>query len=336
MADKTQLELTQEALQAVQSYDLASLEQKDRLGPFSFEPAIAPAFRVVSLFQRIPLEILKDLPQGARETIKNEANNLVKTFQQIMAFDEQQANPAEARRSIIQNIEQRYDGVFGNLHPWIAYATSKTTDFVGLTTEARNAVQTIEKLGHDIQARTAEAEKRVADLEEQLRESLAKQGVGKQAQYFESEATKHATEAEKWGRRTWRWSVAVAIVALTSFVSHRIPWIAPENTTEAIQFVASKVLLFGVLTFMLVRSSRNYMAHKHNEVVNRHKQNSLLTFNALVEAGATPDTRNTVLNHAASSIYATPDSGYVRGGADGGPSNTTLVELLPRARIGEA
>lgn len=81
---------------------------------------------------------------------------------------------------------------------------------------------------------------------------------------------------------------------------------------------------------MLVRSSRNYLAHRHNTVVNRHKQNSLLTFNALVGASSTAEARNTVLNHAAASIYAVPDTGCVKGRSDSGPQNTTLVELLPR------
>lgn len=337
MADKTPLEVAQETLLRIQSYNLQSLVRKDELGPFSFEDAVAPAFRVQALFSRIPVEILKDLTNGARDNIKNEANAILNLFQQIEGFDTAQASPMDTRRTIIENIRNRYEASLSALHPWISYATSRTTDFVALTAEARTAVQTIEKQGEQIEQRMGEREKRIAELEEQLRQSLAKQGVGKQAQYFEGEAKIHATEADKWGRRTWRWAFALAILAFASFFTHRIPWIAPKDTPEAIQFVASKLLLFGILTFMLVRSSRNYLAHKHNEVVNRHKQNALLTFNALVEAGATPETRNTVLNHAASSIYATPDSGYVRASGDGGPSNTTLVELLPRAtaRLGD-
>jgi hypothetical protein len=337
MDKQTPLEQAQETLRTLQDYDLNSLAQKDRLGPFSFEEAIAPAFRIVSFFQRIPVDMLKEFPQSVQENIKNLARDHLVIFRAIAAFDTAQANPHDQRITTIRDLQQRYESVFNQLHQWIAYASSKTTDFAGLTSEARQAVETIEKLRENVATRTGEAETRVAELEEQLRQSLAKQGVGKQAQYFENEAANHGREASKWGERTLQWAIGVAVLAVASLFTHRIPWLAPTNTPEAIQFVASKILLFGVLTFMLVRSSRNYMAHKHNEVVNRHKQNSLLTFNALVEAGATPETRNTVLNHAASSIYATPESGYVRGGTDSGGSNTTLVELLPRAtaRIGE-
>lgn len=177
----------------------------------------------------------------------------------------------------------------------------------------------------------ADREKKLDQLEKRLRSTLAEQGVSMQAKYFGDEADKHVRMATKWGQFTGRWAAVVAMAAFASFFTHRIPWIAPASVAEAIQFIASKVLLIGALTFMLIRSARNYSAHRHNEVVNRHKQNALLTFNALVEAGATPETRNTVLNHAAASIYAQPDSGYVNSSADRGSSNTTLVEMLPRA-----
>ena len=119
-------------------------------------------------------------------------------------------------------------------------------------------------------------------------------------------------------------------MALISFVTHRIPFIAPTNIPEAIQFIASKVLLIGALTFMLVRAASNYRAHKHNEVINRHKQNSLLTFNALVEAGASPEARNIILNHASASIYSEPDSGYVKSKSDSAGPQLNLVDLMPR------
>jgi hypothetical protein len=334
--EKTILEQTVEVLERVQAFDLTTLQRAD-LGPFNFGGAIQPAHRVVALFKRIPSDVLKDLPQGPVNAIRNRCIALLAQFDQISAFDAAQANPMDVRNGIISNLQQLYDAAFSDLHQWIAYSASKTTDFVGLANEGRSALEKINELTGNAERALDDRLKKVGELEEQLRQSLAEQGVGKQAAYFASEAVEHKQEAAKWGNRTWSWAIAVATLAFASFFAHKIPWLAPSNSLEAVQFVASKLLLFGVLTFMLVRSSRNHSAHKHNEVANRHKQNSLLTFNALVEAGSTPDARNTVLNHASASIYAAPDTGYGKSRSESGPSNLTLVELLPKAsaKIGD-
>lgn len=332
MSKSERLEETRSALARVQEVDTASLGRRDDLGQaLNFEEIIPDVQKLIGLFKRIPKEVLAELPDQQLQQILGAANSTRKLFDDVMQFDPKQANPSDARTNLINQISGHYNSIFGNVYPWISYGVARTVDFNGLDTEARAVVKGLEDRAAAMEQVFEDREKKIDDLEQQLRSTLAEQGVSQQAKYFGDEADKHVTLANKWGQSTGRWAAAVAIAALASFFTHRIPWIAPTNVAEAIQFIASKVLLIGALTFMLIRSARNYRAHKHNEVINRHKQNALLTFNALVEAGATPETRNTVLNHAAASIYAQPDSGYVNSSSDRGTSNTTLVEMLPRA-----
>ena len=60
--------------------------------------------------------------------------------------------------------------------------------------------------------------------------------------------------------------------AVLSLGIHKIPLIAPGNTYETVQMAISKILIFAVISFVLYLSARNFMSHKHNAAVNRHRQ----------------------------------------------------------------
>ncbi|MEE2920507.1 MAG: hypothetical protein VYC38_01990, partial [Pseudomonadota bacterium] len=320
-----------EALTKLQNFDTSTLSRRDDLGSdMNFEAAIPPALRLIELYRRLPLPSLKELPQPALEKILTSANSSRKLFDSVQAFTLQQANPADQRTAIIQNITNQYDAAFNQLHQWISYGVTQTVDFNSLDAQARAAARAIEDRANEMEEAFQAQSEQLTELEQQYRQALAEQGVTKQAEYFHAAAEHHKVEGDKWAKYTWRWSVAVAFVAFLSFFTHRIPFIAPQNIPEAIQFIASKVLLIGAFSFMMIRAASNYRAHRHNEVVNRHKQNSLLTFNALAEAGSTQEARNIILNHASASISAQPESGYVRGGADGGSQQTNKIDLMPR------
>lgn len=332
MADSSKVNEIKSVLMGLQAFDVRTLGRRDALGEkLNFDVIVPEAHDVVEFFKKLPVEVLDEIPDSLLEPILSVANLTRKLFDDVSAFDAAQPDPNGVRSGLLDRSGQLYGRVFDKLYPWISYGVARTVDFNGLDSEARAAVRSIQDRQIDFQKLIDERFKRVDELEQKLRSALTEQGVTQQAKYFSEEADMHAKAANNWQKYTNRWLFAVVGVAFLSFFTHRIPWIAPTNVAEAIQFIASKVLLIGALTFMLVRSARNYRAHKHNEVVNRHKQNALLTFNALVEAGASVEARNTVLNHAASSIYAQPDSGYVTTAADRGASNTTLIDMLPRA-----
>jgi hypothetical protein len=80
---------------------------------------------------------------------------------------------------------------------------------------------------------------------------------------------------------------------------------------------------------MLFHCARTALAHRHNAVVNHHRENALLTFNALVAAAADEDNRDIVLTHAASCIFAPQDTGYTRHTTSQG-SAVQVIEALPK------
>jgi len=91
----------------------------------------------------------------------------------------------------------------------------------------------------------------------------------------------------------------------------------------------SKVLIFAVISFVLYLSARNFLSHKHNAIVNRHRQNALMTYKAIVEAtGDNQQTSDAILIHAASCIYAPQPTGYA--GSSDFQGAKSVIELLSK------
>ena len=82
---------------------------------------------------------------------------------------------------------------------------------------------------------------------------------------------------------------------------------------------------------MLFLCARNFLSHKHNAIVNKHRQNALLTFNALVDAAKSEDRRDVVLTYAASCIFSPQDTGYAKSsGGVSAEAPLNLIQAMPR------
>ena len=69
-------------------------------------------------------------------------------------------------------------------------------------------------------------------------------------------------------------------------------------------------------------------AHRHNEVVNRHRQNALSSFETFVAAArADEQTKNAVLLEATRSIFALQPTGYDSTDAESAGSSQ-LIEVM--------
>jgi len=91
--------------------------------------------------------------------------------------------------------------------------------------------------------------------------------------------------------------------------------------------------VFAVLSFMLYLSARSFLSHKHNAVVNRHRQNALLTYRALADAAAADQNREVILTHAAACIFSPQPTGYSNDGGDAAKVSS-VVEVFGKPFAG--
>jgi hypothetical protein len=331
-SEPTALEQTTASLVRVQEYDVNKLPRVDELGSsLNFQNSIPPAERLISLYRRLSTTALEDFPEAILNQIKAQCDADYQKFEQILEFDtSSQQTPTTVRDTYIKQLEGAYDPAFNKLSPYISYSLHRSADFQRLDTDARSTLQKIKDEAKSIQESLENQKKSGEEILKDIRETAAEQGVTQQAIYFQTESSTHDSDAEKWEKRTVAVAGALAVFAIGSIFLHKWSWIAPVNTFETVQLVSSKLLIFGVLTYLLVLSAKNYLNHKHNSIVNKHRQNALMTYKAMVDATDDPGSREAILIQAAGCIYSPQTTGYASGSETPAVSGRSMVEILSK------
>lgn len=326
----SKLQETKESLVRMQRFEAESLSRESDLGArFSLSAAVEPAKKLIRLYNQLGASALEDFPDDILDQIKRQADADFNRFQALLDFapDEQQ-NPASVRDQLVEQITAAYHGAFQNLYMPIAYGASKSIDFQRMENDARASLQAVTDQATEITGQLKVQHEQAEQILSDVRKVAAEQGVSQQALYFKDEAEEHRGLAATWQTYTVRLSIGVAAYALASLFLHKIPFFQPDSAFESAQLIASKILIFVVLSYMLVLAAKNFLNHKHNQIVNKHRQNALMTFKALVDASQSEESRDIVLVHAASCIFAPQDTGYTKAQSSG--SSQSVTELLPK------
>ena len=320
------------SLERVQNFDTSTLPREQDLGTaLNFAEAVEPAQRIINLFRQFPVQFLAELPPNRQKEIKNQADSFFNILNDVQKFDAKTPDAFSQRTNIISNLKNQYQPYFDSLFSLIAYGSSRLRDFGALEREARAAMQSVtdhaEDLTKELGARKEEANKILAEV----RKVAAEQGVSQQAIYFQTESLEHKTEAKQWRTVTIWIAVGLMAYSVLSIFLHKWPLLEPTDAYAAFQLAVSKVLIFAVIAYMLILAARNFLSHKHNEIVNRHRQNALLTFNALVSAAGKDEARDIVLTYAAACIFAPQETGYTKGGGNvQGEIPTNIIQAVPK------
>lgn len=319
------------SLERVQSFNPESLVRREELGKYAFDEAVAPAKRIIDLFTTLPVSHLVYFPDQQLAQIRDIANNGYSVFQSFLSFDVASAQPSvtQAQETMIQSLRDHFQHTFNVLSPLIAFSTARAQDFSAMDREARAAVQSAkDQVAILVQSLDGD-KKAIEGILKEARDAAAEQGVSKQAIHFKTEADKHETQAAVWLKRSVGTAIGLGVFAVISLYLHTLPGLDASDPYKMAQIAVSKVLIFGVIAYMLILCAKNFLSHRHNEVVNRHRQNALATFTALVDATSDAASSDIVLSHAASCIFAPQETGYAK--QEGGPADSMPpIQLLPR------
>lgn len=321
----------QQSLLRISTFDTDQLPRVGELGTaLSFATAVEPAKRAIELFKKLPAAGLDEFPDNALRIIKEQSDQFYELLQSALNFSaDAQANPAKARDQLVEQIGGQYPSIFGTRFPYISFAVARTVDFNRLEEQGRAAVRSVEDrtnaLVADIEAQQNQIQKTLDDV----RTAAAEQGVSQQARYFKEEADKHYSQARDWLQWTLISSGALILYSISSLFFHLIPGLDPTSTYDAVQLGASKLLVFIVIAYIVLTCGRNFMAHTHNAIVNRHRQNGLQTFTTLVDAAGGSQAQDIVLSHAAGSIFDPQETGFAKQQPqDGALSAASVIRAL--------
>lgn len=333
----SKIEETRESLKRIQEFDSKTISRENDLGTkLYFADAIKPANKLIQLYKQLSLTVLEDLPDNLLDGIKRQADADFNKFQQALNFDPanvQNQNPATARDAIINNITSAYPPAFNVLWNYIAYGVSKSVDFQRMENEARSMIQSVKDKTEEITQELQNNQIQSGQILNDMRKAAAEQGVSQQAIYFKEEAVEHEKLSNKWKWMTLIMAIVLGVYAIISLFFHKIPWLSPHNTYESVQLVSSKILIFGVISYIMFLAAKNFLSHKHNAIVNKHRQNALMTFKVLIDAGISQESKDIVLTHASACIFSPQETGYIKVGGSIGSENKSIIELLPKAAM---
>ncbi|MBU1154483.1 MAG: hypothetical protein KJ921_01465 [Proteobacteria bacterium] len=331
--DNSDLSNARASLERVQKFNTATLPQKNRLGDeLCFEPAVDPANKIIGLYRKLTLSSLEDFPKTQLDVIVNQANADFATFEKILNYKPSQG--VAERDNLINQLNNRYSALFQNIHPMISYSMHKATDFEGLDVKARSVLQQIKDRADDIEkslaAKTIEADEVLA----KIKNIAAEQGVTQQAIYFKNEAEANEKGAVRWLKLTvWAAVILFLFAGAALGAAYLLP--PPSGLYAAAQLTVGKILVFGVLSFALYFSAKNYFSQKHNAVINKHRQNALVTYEAIVKAAADSANTDIILNQASSCIFVPQNTGYSALKVSNVPPTTSPMNFLLKQASGE-
>lgn len=322
-------------LSRVQKFDSKSLVRAEELGNANFQGMISDADSIIYIFNRIPVDSLHIFSPEQQRHIAERSESVLEIFQAALDFDPLKSqNPAADRDHIISRLSSFRTNAPDSLAGVIAYANAMTSSAASLELEFKSKIAKIEKDIEDQILSVTNLSSESKDLISRIRDAAAEQGVSQQAIYFGKSSDIEDKSAKRWLIVT----SAVGAITLSTAVLFVIQsmQMAKDSLSYGgnINYVASKFILIAILVFLLNISARNFLSHKHNSKIDKHRQNSLLTYQAFVDAAPTEVSREIVLTHAAASVYSQQDTGFIKNQEPSGASS--VLELLTRSPSGVA
>lgn len=188
------------------------------------------------------------------------------------------------------------------------------------STKAQESDKTIGKVLASLHEKEGEARRILASMQQ----TAAEKGVAE----HENEFGKLAGDHEFWG---WLWLAMTALVGVITAAAlyHLIDSGLADNALlgQITRYVAGRVAVLAIGSYFTVWAARNYKAHRHLCVLNRHRQKALSTFSTFVGAARDEATKNAVLLETTRCIFNAGSTGYASS-SEGEPSPAQFIEVV--------
>lgn len=295
-----------EELGEIKAISLARTEELSRDINFS---------EAVPFFEEM-LDITKQLNQRSIDRLAlNQINQIIAgctslkvLIKKVNDFTLNQNTPADICQAIIQEVKGAYDAIMEPLTVPLAFTATLATDYAKIEREAKGYHATMREEADAFKklltSYKSDAEKALQAVKAQAAEA----GVATNAQIFLTDSGDHAAVAKKWLIATVISSIITLLIAIM-FVVISFEY-EPKTTAVAIQYVISKLILLSTLFFTIFWCAKNYRSSKHNETLNKHRANALMTFRAFVEGSGEQQIKEAILLQAAQAAFVNRPTGY--------------------------
>jgi hypothetical protein len=301
------------------------LISKEEWGTISFEQARPDLERMHGMLGPLATYPLEVLPETLRNQMKGGIEPIADTVSQIKKFKLTNGNPSQTRDGICTSLRQQLDAAHSSVGvhlPYLAYQHGDIQRNLDVLNEVIDTARSeAEKAKADQQATKAQMDTVLGAA----RDAAAEVGVAHFTSIFEDEADVFNGQAEGWLAFT---SISAFLTVVASFLF--LFWKLPDasTTAQSIGFVTSKVIFLGTLISITAWTGGQYRAAKHNQATNKHRANSLLTFQAFSQAASDMQTKEAVLLEATRTVFGATSTGYSTDSPTQGVLGTKVIEVL--------
>lgn len=198
----------------------------------------------------------------------------------------------------------------------------------GLLSQAETSAESSRLVEERMNQKIEEMEAIVASTKKAAQEVV----VAKYTTIFNTFSNKHRNSAGLWLFACIFIVISLCVFSLLIF-EHSVDFI--HKNADIIQYpatmviwIGSRVAIYSTLFVALSVCVSNYKANKHNQIVNRHRQNALNTFETFVRASGDDKTmKDAILMEVTRTIFGAQSTGFSSSDNDGETRNK-IVEIV--------
>lgn len=319
----------QDKIDTLSKVDAETLARTSDLSPdINFKEAVPRFEEMLELCKQLSQRDLTRLTHPQLAAISGACDRLNTLIQQVRDFTLNQNTPGDVCKGIITSVSSAYDDVMNPLLLPLAFTATQATDYAKIEREAKGYHATMKAEAEELEGFIKEAHADAAKALAAVKEQAAEAGVSTNAQIFLGEAEKHRTQASAWLKGTIVTASITLVVAVAFLVAAFI--YHPADLPATIQYLVAKLFVLSTLFFAVFWCSRQYRSQKHNETLNKHRANALMTFRAFVEGTADERVKDAILLQAAQAAFVARPTGFDT--PDQEPSTINpVVEILGKA-----
>lgn len=310
---------------------LAKMEELSR--DINFSEAVPFFEEMLDIVKQLNQRSIDRLGFAQINQIISTCTNLKNLIKKVNDFTLNQNTPADVCKGIIQEVKNAYDTIMEPLIIPLAFTATQATDYAKIEREAKGYHATMREEADSFKKMLDSYKVEAETALQAVKAQAAEAGVATNAQIFLEDSGNHAKIAKKWLTATICTSTITLVVAII-FVIISFKY-QPGTTAAAIQYVVSKLILLSTLSFGIFWCARNYKSSKHNETLNKHRANALMTFRAFVEGSGNPQVKEAILLQAAQAAFVNRPTGY-EGQEKEAQTINPVVEILGKSVVKSA
>lgn len=308
------------------------LVQEAKLGMWAFKELKTEFNQMKVLLAKLDAAELLKIHLPILSELSRDLNNLLTTLKSISKFVVAQGNAEQEKNQLIYSFNEWFGKILENSIK--AFQMLKlTSDGKEELSESRSAEQLI------LEIKTTQEKLKLAEIEMEsalaaVRAKSRDIGIERYSQIFGDESKKNSNTSI-----VWLFFIALLLITgifygyklneeLTELATDGVNSKLLDNNNYILQITIIRLLIITIMFYALTICMKNYRAQKHNQVINRHRHNALITFETF-SAGATDEgTKNAVLLEATRAIFGNQPTGFGSRDSDVESPTSQVIEIL--------